>query len=78
MNSTEITAAVLFSRNCLRGADRAAARVQHRMAAELRASAQRVVREANASVAHLREVTPAAERAGAFAATISTVFGQVH
>jgi hypothetical protein len=75
MNTTSIDAAMIFARRCFRAADRAAARGEHRFAAELRAPAQQAVREANAAVAHKREVTPGQARARAYAATIAAVFG---
>jgi hypothetical protein len=78
MNTTTIDAAIIFARRCLRAASAADARREHLFAAELRAPAQQAIREANAAVAHMREVTPGQERARAYAATILQVFGAWH
>jgi len=78
MNATDIQARVLFARNCVRGANAFAARGEHSLAAELRATAERAVAEVNADVARFRALTPAQERARAFAATVLAGFGRVH
>jgi hypothetical protein len=78
VNTTTIDAAMIFARRCLRAADRADARGEHLFAAELRAPAKQAIREANAAVAHLREPTPAQERARAYAATVLQGFGAQH
>ena len=70
MNTTDISAAIRFSRTCLRAAHAAAARGQYRLAAELRAPAREALAQANAATAHFREPTPAQERARAIAATL--------
>jgi hypothetical protein len=78
MNETDIQARVLFASNCVKGANAFAAGGEHSLAAELRETAQRYVAEANAAVAHLRAVTPAQQRARAFASVVLAGFGRVH
>ena len=78
MNSTDIQARVLFAKNCVRGAAAFAARGEHRLAAELRATAERAVAEVNADAERFRAITPAQERARAFASVVLAGFGRVH
>jgi hypothetical protein len=73
MNTTDITAATLFARNCIREANRAASRAEHRLAAELREPAQLAVAEVNAAVARLRAVSPAERGELAFTLPIGLV-----